>query len=820
MNEKPQLFLNMIVGSFETPDMLKRAIDSVKDYVNGIYVTITYKEKELQNSPLVILLNTYKANISFFKWTNSFADARNFAMSQVPKGENNFIFWMDVDDVVDNPQTFPTIVEDMVFHKQAAVFFPYWYKVDLDKEGNVKEIVIEHKRERIIRHDGTFKWIGALHETLIEQKQENVIKILRTDFTVVHLTSSERTDINIERNIKILEAQVAKEEHKDPRNVYYLAKAYADKADMAKDEKGKRIYYDLAFELFSEYLEGSGTPGKPGYIAGSGWPEERANGWAIVAEIARRNKKFDLALKCVYNAITEDPSNPIHYIDLSMTYLMIKDYRKARHWLTVAAYVPQPETTIITTPRDLKTKALEIDYNLSMVEGKLEHAIDSAQKLYEILPQVEALKDRIQQVESLYAANRASQSIVYLGKYLEQIKEDDKLPFLVKAIPTDLQSEKFASEMRHKFTPARIWDNNEVAIVCGQGFEQWSPKSIDKGVGGSEEAVIYLSNELTKLGWKVTVYANPMQEEGNHKGVLYRQWYDLNLKDRFNVLVMWRTIGLADLNPSARFKLVWMHDYPNNADFTEERVNKVNKIAVLSEYHKSLLRLEKDGEFIPMPEEKIFLTANGIILEPVSNKIKRNPYRMIYTSSYDRGLVYLLVNWASIKQQVPQAELHIFYGWNLFDTIHGNNPARMKWKEEVKELMRQDGVIEHGRIGHKQLAEEFMKSGIFAYPSDFSGEISTISAMKAQAYGTVPVVVNRYSLANTVKNGLRLDVDIETKEGQEEYVRALVKLLNNPKEQEEIRKPMMEFAQGYFLWSRVAQNWHDLFKYLREVKSS
>ena len=188
---------------------------------------------------------------------------------------------------------------------------------------------------------------------------------------------------------------------------------------------------------------------------------------------------------------------------------------------------------------------------------------------------------------------------------------------------------------------------------------------------------------------------------------------------------------------------------------------------------------------------------------------------MIYSSSYDRGLVYLLNHWAIIKKEVPEAELHIFYGWDLYNVIHQENPARMRWKQQVSEMMKQDGIFEHGRIGHKQLDEEFAKSGIWAYPSNFSGEISTISAMKAQAYGAVPVTVNRYSLAETVQNGIRVDCEIETREGQEEYIKTLIELLKDHKKQEFIRGPMITWAKSRFTWDKTAKDWNNLFGYLK-----
>ena len=813
---KPQLLLNMILAEDEQPKMVKRVIDTVKDYIDGMVIAVTYKEKQPdENSPLVKLLHKYLAKVIYFKWVYDFAKARQFVLDNTPHGIDKYITWIDADDVLHNGQNLRGLLEEAYTYNLAAIFIPYWYQVDLDDKGNVREIVIEHRRERIIRNDGTFRWIGALHETLIEQRTENIIKIAKTECVVVHLSNDERIDKNIKRNIQILEDQARKEQHKDPRTILYLGKAYFDQGKFIKDLTQKKINFDLATTLLEEYLRGVGVAGTPGYQEGSGWAEERAIAWNYIAQIAILNKRFNVATKALHNAIIEAPQFPEYYIDMALILCEKKDYPKAKHWLNLATSIPAPDTTVIQTPRDLKTRALEVDYQIAISEQDLDRALKDSELLAEILPDVQMIQDRLLTVKSLQAYNRACQSVVYLGKYLEEIKEPEKLPNLIHAIPRDMNQEKFASEMRHLFLPAKVWHDDEVAILCGPGFEQWSPKSIETGLGGSEQAVVYLAQELAKLGWKVTVYANPLQDGGEYDGVVYKEWYDLNVKDTFNALILWRQIGFVDFNPKAKFIMVWMHDVPSNPEFTEERINKVDKIAVLSEYHKSLLRLNKGGEFVPMPEDKVFLTANGmqpLYKDVLENKeLKRNLHRMIYTSSYDRGLIYLLRMWPDIKKAVPEAELHIYYGWNLYDTIHRNNPARMQWKQIMVDLMKQEGVTEHGRVGHKQLAEAFMQSAIFSYSSDFQ-EISCMSAMLAQAYGAVPVVTNYAALVETVRNGLKVDADITTKEGQEEYKKALISLLQDHQKQEELCVSMMKWAQKYFLWEKVASNWDELIK--------
>jgi len=47
--------------------------------------------------------------------------------------------------------------------------------------------------------------------------------------------------------------------------------------------------------------------------------------------------------------------------------------------------------------------------------------------------------------------------------------------------------------------------------------------------------------------------------------------------------------------------------------------------------------------------------------------VVRQQNRIIYASSYDRGLESVLRNWKEVKTAVPNAELHIFYGWNTYD---------------------------------------------------------------------------------------------------------------------------------------------------------
>lgn len=189
----------------------------------------------------------------------------------------------------------------------------------------------------------------------------------------------------------------------------------------------------------------------------------------------------------------------------------------------------------------------------------------------------------------------------------------------------------------------------------------------------------------------------------------------------------------------------------------------------------------------------------------------RNPKQVVYGSSYDRGLEHLLKIWPDVIKEVPEAKLRIFYGWVLFDKMLSGNPASMAWKEKMIELMKQPGVTELGRISHGACAVEFENAGIWAYPTHF-GEISCITAMRAQALGAVPVVINYAALQTTVQHGVKVEGDIYEPEVREEFKKQLIALLKDEARQEEIRVPMMEWAKETFPWSKVAKQWSDEFK--------
>lgn len=185
-------------------------------------------------------------------------------------------------------------------------------------------------------------------------------------------------------------------------------------------------------------------------------------------------------------------------------------------------------------------------------------------------------------------------------------------------------------------------------------------------------------------------------------------------------------------------------------------------------------------------------------------------HNLFWGSSYDRGLDILLFMWPDILEKYPDAELHICYGWELFDKISSNNPERVRWRQSVEAMMTQKGVFHHGRLGKNDLEKVRKSCGIWAYPTYFT-EIDCITAKDAQKDGLIPVATNLGALAETVKSGILVDGDIKDPNTQQRFLDAVLEVmgLDDKAYLEESEKAKASTAN--ITWSNSADKWLEVF---------
>lgn len=818
-----KIALNMIVSGQERVEELQRALNSIADHVDGIFITIT---TETKNNELRVAAERYGAVIDYqpnkffhkvspkmVKWLRKliggeprvsvgdkifdFSLARNHNMAQVPK-EFDWILWMDADDVFRGGDKLRAVIAEAEAGGVESVFLNYIYQAEIE-DGKIKNVIIEHLRERLIRNSGVYQWVAPIHETLIEQRPTRKVDAEQCD--VLHLSENPRREGALRRNLKTLEYSLWQSKGADPRPIYYLGKSYFDLFMQQHDKQ----YLSIAKKLFEAYVMGTEEYENKNK---SGWAEERSQCWEYLVESYRHLGELNNAIKCAHNALIEDERFPSIYINLGLCYLVKGDYPRAKFWVKLAGKIEQPKTTLIVNPKDLAQRAMEIIYHAGIHLSNLDEAWAAAVKLVELDPKSKEMQDRLNFTSGLRREKQFTKYMVDLVNYLHSSGEADKVKLLLAATPSFIANNPIMTNIRNQVIPPKVWEENEVAIYCGPGFTTWSPKSLTREneaefVGGSEEAVIYASQALSKQGWKVTVYADPGVEAGKHNGVTWSPYFQFNNLDEFNILIGWRAIGFFDQELKAKKKYVWCHDVLNQLDHTPERLGRIEKIFVLSQAHRDTIPT--------VPDDKVFITSNGYHEHFPKLEPKNDPHKLIWSSSYDRGLEQLLNLWPEVKKAVPEAELHIFYGWKLFKKFYGDNPERMQWLEKIEAKMNQEGITHHGRVSQPELEKWYKKCGIWAYPTDFY-EINCISAIKAQLWGAVPVCMNHAALKETVQHGKKIEGDIYDYEIRKIYQEALIEALKDETWQKEQREKMMPWARETYSWEKVTEKWSQEFK--------
>ena len=185
-------------------------------------------------------------------------------------------------------------------------------------------------------------------------------------------------------------------------------------------------------------------------------------------------------------------------------------------------------------------------------------------------------------------------------------------------------------------------------------------------------------------------------------------------------------------------------------------------------------------------------------------------HKLFWSSSYDRGLDVLLFLWPDIKKKYVDAELHICYGWDTFDSLTRGNPERQVWKKSVQLMIDQPGIFHHGRLGKKELKKVRQNCGIWAYPTYFT-EINCITALETQQDGLVPVTMALGALNETVGSGVKMKGKITDPKTKDKYLEVLLEMMGDGKKWKEESKKAKKFIKK-FNWSKMARSWDEVFK--------
>lgn len=795
----------IVKGSDESEaKLLDECIESVHEYVDGIFIQLNSPKGKAVSQKVRAVAEKYTKDIKVFEWTGNFSAARNANFAQVPK-KYDWILWLDTDDTVENPEKIREVAS-VIPKDTHGVYVQYDY--DHDQFGNV---LVSHWNCRMVRNDGSYAWKSSIddsefsvHETLVSKY--SVKQAANNEFKVIHHSDNEHRDQSLLRNIDLLERMYErqKENRVDPRILFYLATHYFD--------AGR--YYE-AKGLLVQYLQTSG------------WAEERSEAHIFIGRIFNLDRDSGAAKRAFLLGLGENNKNQTALLELGRLDAKESRYESAIIWLKEALAIKQgPQAMVLFSGFYDMYMLLAECY--SQVGGKdLTEALKYAAKGLKLRPLDPEAVERRDKIANLVDYQKDMKAVARIVRKVKD--EPTKLKGLLDNMPKDLADSPVVIGARHSLKEKKVWPKKSMAIYCGTSpLGIWGPWSLEQGIGGSEEAVVRLSEELRLQGWSVTVYATPGENAGDYQGVKpfvlrtaydvdnscvsWKQFWEFNPEDEFDVLVAWRMPSFFDSEIKARKKYLWLHDVMEKEEFTDERLKNLDKVIVLSKYHRSL--------FPMLPKEKVFLSANGITAADFDGiSEQRDPHRIIYMSSHIRGLALLYDIWPDVRRAVPDATLDIYYGWESYVNMNhsnpGNQPGGMAWMRMMQTWCdKLDGVTDHGKIGQTEIVQEIFKSGVWAYPCPFP-EIFCITALKAQAGGAIPVSSDFAALDETVQFGQKIHM-IQKDEDQpvgswdkkevKKYKDALIDTLKHP---EKYNRTEMERWGREQSWAKVASQWSE-----------
>jgi hypothetical protein len=358
-----------------------------------------------------------------------------------------------------------------------------------------------------------------------------------------------------------------------------------------------------------------------------------------------------------------------------------------------------------------------------------------------------------------------------------------------------------------------LYNNNDndnlsydIIYMSGNNSIVWDPQ--DMSLGGSEQAIVNLSENWIKLGKTVIVYGN-FKKELTYNGVKYDFWYNFPFNKKINILIIWRTYGinlLMNFNLNANKIIIDFHDNFSytlshlNQELMFNLFNQVHKFNFKSLYHKNCFEQYVITSNYQITNNKYNIIMNGLRIDnfKINNNYIRNPYRFCYCSCYTRGLEVILEKiWPIIYNKEPKAELHIYYGMNyIFDD---------KYKLKMNILMAQCGVMDHGRQSMDMIIREKYLSTFHIYFNTSIAEIDCISIRESLITGCIPIISNFGVFKE--RHGLQYDFEI-TDKNCNNIANDIINNMYNFNFINESRKKL-ENSNTIISWYEIAKEWID-----------
>ena len=235
------LSLCMIVKNEE--NTLARCLESVKDIVDEIIMVDTGS-----TDGTIDIAKKYESKIFFYKWDNSFANARNYSLSKASK---DWILIMDADDELVNEDKDKVI--DLITNENNKL--NAYFGETLSYSGDLKDYnIYSNLNIRFIKNGKGYKFVGDIHEQIIPGSEDAKKQVFLgiADIRFYHYGYLNETVIKKnkrKRNMDIIE-KILKDNPNNTFMLYNMGVEYSAKGEYPEALK----YLKQAYNNFNPAL--------------------------------------------------------------------------------------------------------------------------------------------------------------------------------------------------------------------------------------------------------------------------------------------------------------------------------------------------------------------------------------------------------------------------------------------------------------------------------------------------------------------------------------------------------------------------------------
>ena len=543
--------------------------------------------------------------------------------------------------------------------------------------------------------------------------------------------------------------------------------------------------------------------------------------------------KENLGIEMALEALHLRPWYPDAYLLLGQLNYHMGRMRAAKEFLEEGLKKPVPEfESIVWNPMDYTYNP---NFLLAQVYGSMNmhrKAIESLKVCLKYRPNSQFIKDAVVELEK--GVNKADMA-EEIYKRASKAKNVDEVTELLKGLPEEMKYYPPIVSLRNQYFPKEESSGKDVAIFCSFTSTDWNPQVFrDKGVGGSEEAIVQLSKRFAKAGYNVTVFCStPRMQEYEEDGVWWKPYLAWNYRDKYDITILWRHPKMLDFPINSEKIYMDMHDVLPPEEFTPARLLKVTKVLFKSQTQRD--------SYPNIPDNKCAVIPHGLDIESFESKRKdivRNPYKIVNTSSPDRSLLTCMDIVEKVYNKLPEnlkpkLKFEWRYGFRVWDYEFSDNQKMLDWKAKAVDKMKKLqalGIMESGdgdMISQDKIADKYLESGIMLYPSEFA-EIGFISGTKSILAGCIPFTTSCFAQGEFLKDGVIVksntnysnwrrdlldcyDYGVRGEKEIDEFVDKIVEYFKNPEKYKDMRNKLITYAKSTFDWDKTASGWIKLW---------